>query len=106
MSKVADTSKFPSMMDAITEMEMWGSILAQHVGLEPKEVCYDSSMLHFTFEGPVAKEHLAELERVLRESKYIKEPWACGDFEESTEDFADTEFETVYTLVLYNTEEC
>jgi len=105
VTSAVDTSKLDYVSNGIVDLEAWGKRCAQKAGLEPIEMVYDSSMLNFVFEGSVPKGKIAKLDKLLRDSQYIKAPWACGEFSDSSADMGDNPFETVYTLVLYNTEE-
>lgn len=83
--------------DPFAQLEAWGRKLAADVGLEPKEITYDSDMLHFVFDGEQDRDALNQLHINAVESGFIKTPYIITDFSESTEDLGE-EGETVWTM--------
>jgi hypothetical protein len=85
-----------------TQLQNWGRDLAQRLCLNPKEVTYDSDMLHFVFDGEQDRDALNQLHIDAIESGYIKAPYVITDFSETTQDLADEEGETVWTMGFWN----
>lgn len=92
-----------SQNDPRAQLESWGKFLASQVGLSPKEVTYDSDMLHFVFDGEQDRDALNSLHVNAIDSDYIKSPYIITDFSESTREIADPG-ETVWTLGFWSDE--